>query len=707
MPRRRRRRGKYRSTSGGPTEEALRRDQVLAEFWTDRIKAAKAVKEDYVGTAKEVLGFLKSQHKVFYDGLSASGFINTDAGFMGVSVPKVAQMMGSLGPRLHVVKPDRNVHSLGTDGVGRALAKVLGAYLNYTGRESKFAPQLRRAIDDGLSAGRMALRQEWDEVRGIIASRHLDSLDLLFDPDFYELNDGYWIAVRHREPLWLLRRRVPKWRLEGLDDSGTPLGVDEDGEDRPDDDLDEVQRERPTATVVEWWEVLSKMGAGFRGTHRVDRGEEARGFEDGKDHVRLEVVIGHDKLLAENEWPVPLYLDREWPISVKDLVETPRSHWPESPAGQVLSLQKAADLLTSLRLSSCKNRDRVVVFASKELDVGAQETLRAGSSADFIPVQLPPGQSLDSVMKVAEFGQGSQESVLERDFYLQQMDTVMGTTAFTTGGQDPGGVDRSATASQFRNAGSEVRVAALEARVSELMEDAARKEAISVRLFLDEEDVAPFVRPDDVAMFYVRIEVPGKAEVPVRPASFKPQEGEADVEQPLTLVDIYPGAATYFDSPMEAIKAAEGAWLSLLTEQTDLRLIAFRDQVAQGGLDPATGLPLAFGVAPVTVEQVWRDTAGLTPQELARELSYEVVAGKGVKFDRRAEQAAIDMQLQTLLPVLVQAGDAAGVNKMIGLWQDAYEVPPDKRVSITIPPPAPPQGDGGGEEGEEPKGGEE
>lgn len=694
------------TTAAEPSGRSRARSQLLATGWTRALRAGKEVKKDYDRAASEVRSYLKSDHSKLYKQASENFHDFTSGALM--SVPKLAQMRGALGPRLAVAEPRRTVIPRSKDPVMIGMSRLIGAYLTYTASEVDFAKTMRRAIGDGLEAGRMVLRQTWDEVKGIVTPVFLRSEDLLFDPDFTSIEDGSWIAIRHREPLWQLKRRIPekqKWRLKNLDNDGYE-GGQTIGQDRDMDGVDSDRTDEPqqgTTTIVEWWEILSRMGAGFRLA-----GVDGKNYDDKKDFVRLGVVLGHDCLIEEGEWDVPLYLDRMYPIAFEDFVEDTIDHWPQSPGGQVLSLQRGVDLLTSLRMTSCKNRDRTLILIDSELQGAAQQELQKGSSAGFIPIKLPSGKTLDTVTKVIDFGQGSVESALERDFLLKEMEVTLGTTSMVTGAQDTQAADRSATATQVRNAAAEVRTADLETRVQSLMKTSARNEALMIRLFLKEDQVTPFVKAWDINMFWVKLELPGQAALAVRPLKVAEEDEEPDENAPLTLLDVNPGAATYFDTPEGAAAAALQTW-EVLQGTTDPRLVQIRDDLfalsGPMGIPPGQ-LPQGLSIALVDAARVWRDTAGLKPEELMREMAYKVEAGKGVKFDKQAERDYAANLMQTVLPVMLQLGDYEGANAIMAMKDDAFEVPVDKRVKLS-PPPMPPEGSApGGEEGKKPDKGE-
>lgn len=641
------------------------RDAQVSDFWTRRIQAAKEVKRDYMAVGDEVLSYFKAHHRTLYmDPEIKTNFMDL-AGSANVSVPKIAQMVNSIGPRLFLTKPDRRIRPRTDDGVMLCLARLFQAYLNYTVRESKHPKQLRKSILDNLTRGRMFQRQIWDPIRKIITSIFLPSKDFLFDPDFQDIESARWIAIRHTEPLWETKRRIPQaWRTKDLEKLASCEDKDADKQNR-------------TADVVEYWEILSKMGAGFRGADM--KNSQFKEEDENEDFVRLEIVAGHRCPLMEGDWDVPLYLDRDWPVSYSEFVETPEAHWPESIAGQVIACQKGIDLLTSLRMSSCKNRDRTIIFTDSKISQQAQNRLKNGTASEFIPIDLPSGMTMDMVLKVADFGQGSAESARERAYLEQEIEAAMGTTSLVTGGEDAGAKDRSATASQLRNEASSTRLGDLKAKVAEFEEDAARKEAAMIRLFLSQEDVEPYVRMSDLRMFYVKVEVPGGATIPVRDLS-----GDA-----LSLAQIYPPASTYFEKPEMAYEAAVALWQEIAQAQ-DPRLVEIGQTLASVGMDPMSGLPTGIQVAVVDVERVWQDTAGMTAEEVLREMHYEIASGAGIRWDRTTEQKNVDELLQTTLPIMLQNMDYAGANQLLRMRDEAYDVPEDKRVTLEPPPPPPP-----------------
>ena len=485
--------------------------------------------------------------------------------------------------------------------------------------------------------------------------------------------DSEWIAIRNKESLWRTKRRVQdKWRLEGLEDDMKSLGNSPEVKQEYEEKENRV--EAPGSNYkVEYWVILSKMGYGFRGRDMEDTSK----YDDKKDHCRIEIVMDHEYPLDEGEWPIPLYLDREWPITKMDFVESIDSPWPNSIMGQVLPAQKAIDLLTSLRVTSCKNRDRLVVFCDSRVEREVQDALRKGHRLQ------------DSVM-VADFGAGSAETANERQFLMEQIEVTTGIMQAITGAPQTGSQDRSATATQARMNAVNARLADLQNKVEELVTDAARKEAITIKLELDVEEVAPYVPTSDIGLYYVSVKVPGKGEIPVRD-SRSPEERQEDPTGVITLETLSPGASDYFETAEEVGRAIMGLWEDIQQQgQQDPKIKEVLSALMSEGQDPQTGLPPGLGIGTVSVERIWKDTAGYTPDEMMRETMYQVASGAGNKIDKATEQQNADYLTQTALPAMLQTGDIPGANAILEIRDEAYDVPDDKRVRFQ-PPPAPQQ----------------
>ena len=264
---------KYKSKTK-PSE----RSRKIANFWTDRIVAGLKAKEEYTQKAEEVLAYFKDSDILFDRGALASTFMDFGAGTATVSVPKVAQLKASLGPRLYLPKPDRNLTARTDDGVYIALTKVLETYINYVSREAKLSQEVRKTIDDAMLRGRGFLETGWDDIRKCITSWDVSSADIIIDPDVNDMADAEWIAIRRKESFWRTKRRVKdKWRIKDLEETVKAQGTTHDKIDPYDGK--EKKTDVPASNYkTEYWVVLSKMGYGFRGFEMLEDK-----FDDSKD----------------------------------------------------------------------------------------------------------------------------------------------------------------------------------------------------------------------------------------------------------------------------------------------------------------------------------------------------------------------------------------------------------------------------------------
>lgn len=695
------------ATRGASNAEA---NKWLADFWSCRIRAGLEAQKAYRERAEEVMEFFKSDHSgaLFEDEGIAEGHLDF-AGTTTASVPLVARMHAALVPRLNIYKPTRTVNADSTDTVVLAWTRVLETYLKKSVNETKHSKEMRAWISDATLRGRGVMRTGWDPDHEMVTSWGIHSLDFVTDPDFTNMKDAQWIAWRVREPLWRIKRRYPKDKTKDLSDGRS-------GPQRSTEILDESRIPKETdsgrtSDQLEVWVIYSKMGKGFRGGQAGE--DEKYRRRDKEDFVRVEVVIDHSTPLEVGEWDIPYYEDNDWPITLVEFIELDDEPYPDSIFGQVVSSQKAIDLITTQRLHSCKNRDRtVVVYDTARLSPDGAHQLTHGTLGDAIPVESTGNQNLKDVVHVVDFGAGDLEGLNERQFHLEQMEQTTGVTPALHGGDEGGAKDRSATATQLRQGAAATRVGELKNRVHEAAEEVARKEALSVVLDVGPEELDLFVKPHHIGMFYVRVELPG-GELPVRsPRGEKeaPLSQDEEAMLPLSLEEITPEASRYFEAPEESLMAAQQLWADLQEQAAEgnTRVISIVDGLVKDGIDSMDQLPVGIDyLAEVTASRVMEDLASRELREVFRETSYEVTVGKGIKIDQEQLAKHASDQIAALGPILMQAGPEGivALNGLLARQDAANDVPLDERVQIPIPPPMPPPGEEGGggqppEEGE-------
>ena len=93
-------------------------------------------------------------------------------------------------------------------------------------------------------------------------------------------------------------------------------------------------------------------------------------------------------------------------------------------------------------------------------------------------------------------------------------------------------------------------------------------------------------------------------------------------------------------------------------------------------------------VQPVTVQDVWEATAGISPRELFREFGWSMATGSMQRMDRERQQDLAELEVQQSMPAAIQMGDFETANKIKESAYEAHEVPEEQRVYFN--PPAPP-----------------
>lgn len=665
------------------------RNEQVVKFWSRRLDAAKAEKEEYSKLAKEVQGFFKSRHEKLFESSSVSDHFLKFQGAAAVSIPKTAQIRNSLGPHLYYKRPIRKITPNTDDGVMVALARVLEAYLAYTAKEGGFSRQSRKAINDSLVRGRGFLQVGWDDEREIITSWFVSSKHVFLDPDVDCMEDCEWIAVRIREPIWRTQRRLKdrgeSWRGKGLKPN-VVVGmhsIDHEYDELDDEEKDETTKVSHSNELLEYYRIYSKMGAGVRGSDWPGAMER---YDDSDDYVALEICVNHDTPLYEGDWEVPLYLDKAWPLCELDFVETDDDLWPISIMGLVLPLQVELNLLSSLMLNSAKHRGKVVIAGDKSMEAQVQARIRSGGMAEYVGVELKQGERLDQKVRVLDFGHSPPEIMLEREYITREFEATTGVTPVVHGAQVEGSQERSATAAQQKSDAASVRLADMKERNEEFHTRVGRIEAIMARLELEADEVAPYVRQSKIGMYLLTVELDGSAPLPIRDR--RTDEERQALNSPLnpqSVQEISPTASNYFATVEEAAEAMLGLFQELQQSVLGMSLLQ-----RLGDPDPGMGgIPSGLGIAPVTVEDVWRDTAGISAQELMREFAYEMATGSTQKIDKQRDQQLVNDEMTQVMPVAIQAGDYQLINRIFEHRDDAYEIPQDQRLPPLQPPPPP------------------
>lgn len=686
--------------------ESRSRDREKARRWKVDLEAGAAARQPYDQAASMNMAYYEgTSHAALYEEVR-DRFLNftEDGGGVGVSINKLAQLRAVLCPYLAQRNPARRVLSHTTDRVFIAQNKVLEAALNYSLRESDYKEEARSRIDDSMVRGLGWARSGWDPVREVVTSWAVDSLDVLIDPAAKKLKDARWQAQRRKIPIdevkrWLYpdrkERRANRWRFKDL--KPTMRGKEErEGAGASPWTLEEPEEVGSSRRdLLECYEIWSKRGSGLKAGPEVpedERGEETNRF------VKLVIAKDHPFPLYEGPWEGPLYLDDRWPLTpIGGFVPALGKFFPDSQFGLVVALQKGVDLYSTLALHGGKAHGREVYVVRPEwVEEDDLEEFAYGGPTSIVRMKpgAPPTLRAEDVFGRVDMGSMSPEIPRERQWLIEQMEQITGATSVLHGGTEAQAQERSATASAQKLQAANTRIDDLVGMVEDHESKLARNELLLIRLggFYDPEDLEKMCQGVELGWL---VSVRGvEGELAVRDRSDEEELAEqlaGRADRPLTVEELEPKAGTYFETEEEAWEMAQ--------------LAAYRlEQLALGRRDPRALSMWSGGVSidvrKVTVDDVWRDTAGQTPREVARECYAEVVSGTTQRPDKRAQLESADIAMQQGFPPMVKyaetTGDWGPANKIFAMFQRARGVPPDEIVKLgpELPAgmPAPPMG---------------
>lgn len=147
------------------------------------------------------------------------------------------------------------------------------------------------------------------------------------------------------------------------------------------------------------------------------------------------------------------------------------------------------------------------------------------------------------------------------------------------------------------------------------------------------------------------------------------------------------------EQAMSAIARKEALALRLYTEPQTVAPL-FGEKIQEPIGDGAALNPL-MGMGPLT--QLWATLVNTDdPAEAAGELTYTVEAGTGRRKNKQKQVEDAQMLVQSLLPFAAQQagmGNVTPYNELMGVIEDAYEVPARRLqlMQVAAPPQAPPE----------------
>jgi hypothetical protein len=401
-----------------------------------------------------------------------------------------------------------------SDTKSRARAGLLKTYLNYTPNETDLKTSARRAVVEALIKG-MGLvvtesYQSHPQAPKMIGSFYRSVDTLLMDPDAEVLEDCTWIAFRCVHPTWQVAEEYgiseDILREKGLLSYNAQAESSKDAFKK----AKEAKGDGSSNDLLCYWKIYSKMGMGDRlQGMNVDYRDALDRFGD---NVYLVVAEGipyplnlknrefresladeesHNEAFVKVQWPVPFWLDGEWPFTPLAFHEIPNSVWPMSHIRPALPELKFLNWGMSFLAEKVRQTARTIFATKKSLDDETKNKLINGAPTTVVEVSEDNGKIQDIFQKLNM--DGNHKDMWEM-IQATNMNCDKRTGLSETMYASPGGM-RSATEAQVKQQAANVRPDDMANKVEDFMSRVARKEALAAMWLLEEEDIVPVLGP--------------------------------------------------------------------------------------------------------------------------------------------------------------------------------------------------------------------
>lgn len=436
------------------------------------LEAAKSEKKDFDDTAAQIKQYShKADDKKVYLNMG----LEADLWFR-MTVGKTAQAVDLIGPYLYPADPYRCGH-VKKKGFAAPMEqqlsemrnKLMIEYLNMTPTETDLAGESRRAIKQSLVSGAGVLWTGLNERKGLVQSAY-DSEDHLFrDPDAYSESQMNWQMRERTASRWKLLDQFPKaantiLELKADKASKTSLGKQND-----------------QITYYECWMRV--------GIHRYIQDGLPTTDELGQP-VQLtdaprKFTFAENKLIDENTWETPLFIDDLWPCEVVSYIEDEDCIWPISPLRAALPFQKALNWLFIFYMTKIRYCSRslfaVMDFGDTEMNGNARDLLESWDDLPFLSVRTTNDQrKLSEIFQQLNLNPGLENFEKVHEIISREYAEHSGLYDILHYGEG-NTQSRSAEETKFRRDTSKTRINDWQDRVVKWQSRVARKEALIAR----------------------------------------------------------------------------------------------------------------------------------------------------------------------------------------------------------------------------------
>ena len=407
----------------------------------------------------------------------------------------------------------------------RVRAELMQGWLNYTPNEQPFGGLMaaaQKATQDAMVKGRGTLWHETYSRPGspdLVTGAFYDKPENLYvDPDAERWQDVQWIARRCVAPYWQLERECAQFGLQPgvLKEYGKKESLTSQSEGNAFDKTQTARKSGKTNDLITYYRIWSKMGVGSRLKNQANPSSDAiqnKEFMDSMDelvgdyaylivadgvpfplNLPTDVLVGEitgdpataetDSAITSNlQWPVPLWKDSLWPVSILDFYCKTDSTLPIAPLEPGLGELKYLNILISHIANRTWMSSRDFIAIKKAAEESVESAINEGKDLTVIKLGEMDGK-IDELITFLQQPQMNKDIWMVAEAVMEIFDKRVGLSDLMYS-MNPGGTQpRTAAEMQVKQSSMQIRPDYMKSRVEEWQTHVARIEAITARWFI-------------------------------------------------------------------------------------------------------------------------------------------------------------------------------------------------------------------------------
>jgi len=385
-------------------------------------------------------------------------------------------------------------------------------YLSYAQREQPnggLIAESQLAITEALITGRGCLWTEKYQFPGserVLTRSVFDScLRLFIDPQCTKpnLSDCGWIGRQHIENYWDVERRfdLPAGSLSRYARNVGVAGAKNSA--------------YATSNKIIWYEIYSKVGVGTRLDDFDSTLHEA--FEQTVgDFAYLAVAkgvpfplnfppstaeLGDDEIRRALDWPVPIYRDGRWPVSLLDFYEASSGPWPLAPIGMGLGELIFLNVMMSCLCDRVYQNSRNIWAVLKEAGDDVIGKLKSNEFNIIVELNGMAHQNINELVTMLQSPAINYDVIRMLEYVSMSFDKRTGLTEALYGMNVGGKVARTAADINFKEAATSIRPDWMSRKVEAWQTNRANVERIYAGWNVRGQDLVPLFGPEGAQLW--------------------------------------------------------------------------------------------------------------------------------------------------------------------------------------------------------------